>query len=346
MGTATWAWVTNVLPAILLSAGASAASFDCRVARKPMELAICGEPALSALDVRMAQAYRQALQVLSAEGAAALKTSQRSWLRYADRVCVPFARGRPARREVDKACVERELQGRIKQLGEAGLRLGPLVLTRVDQYDAFPSAPDDETGGHNGMIVRHVGYPQIDGVVSEAAAAWNLAQVKKLVVQGDEDYEATDVVSDYTIGCANEQLLSVLHTHHQYEHGAAHGWYAQGAVTVLLKPDVRAMEAGDFFPADSQWQDELPTLFWQAYLRGENPNGVNEMAEGAIRDAASEPERWLVTSDGLQINFSAYEAGTYGGTPGPITVSWAVLEPLRSGMGVPSCHANAAGRSR
>lgn len=63
----------------LVGPPAQAASFDCGKARSAMETAICGDPALSALDERLADGYRRARDVPAAR--AAVTQSQRDWLR-------------------------------------------------------------------------------------------------------------------------------------------------------------------------------------------------------------------------------------------------------------------------
>lgn len=82
----------KLLPfAVLLGAAASpalAASFDCKAARSPMEVAICSDDELSALDERMSQAYR-ALLASPEQSSAEVKASQRAWLKEGRRRCEP-----------------------------------------------------------------------------------------------------------------------------------------------------------------------------------------------------------------------------------------------------------------
>ena len=63
------------------SAPAGAASFDCGKAAAPDEIAICANPALSDLDVKMATLYGVRMQIpmlMGSKGAA--KDEQTSWL--------------------------------------------------------------------------------------------------------------------------------------------------------------------------------------------------------------------------------------------------------------------------
>lgn len=81
-------WKSLALAALLGTATgpALAASFDCKAARSPMEMAICSDDELSALDEQMSQAYRALLA--SPDGSASeIKHSQRTWLKESRREC-------------------------------------------------------------------------------------------------------------------------------------------------------------------------------------------------------------------------------------------------------------------
>ncbi|HYH40148.1 MAG TPA: lysozyme inhibitor LprI family protein [Azospirillum sp.] len=72
------------LLALALASPAAAASFPCAKAGTPAEKAICADAGISALDERLAKAFKDAMQRLGAntDGAAqvALKADQRAWL--------------------------------------------------------------------------------------------------------------------------------------------------------------------------------------------------------------------------------------------------------------------------
>lgn len=321
--------------ALLSCAGARAASFDCRQAKTPMERAICGNAALSALDERMAQSYQRAMAALSPAGGAALKTSQRTWLRYVPQVCRPA----PPTQAPDVACLTKELQQRVQRLDQAGVKLGTLVLNHVDQYDARPSPPGDDNGRSAGLVIHQVGQVQIDGATTPAQLAWNHAQkapeAPDLPRDGDNDDDA-DVFIDTTIACGSERLLSLQTTSYRYPHGAAHGLYAFAATTVLPQAGMRPLTAADLFDPASGWRTRLPALFWQAHVADADASQTAEV-EQAVRAVAADEHRWLITPAGLRVSFDAYEAGSYAGTPGPITVAWAALKPLLAGHQAPVC---------
>lgn len=72
----------GTLLALFFAATAWGASFDCARAAQPVERAICGDAALSALDERMGTLYRQAM---GAFWAPMIRTQQRDWLAERDR---------------------------------------------------------------------------------------------------------------------------------------------------------------------------------------------------------------------------------------------------------------------
>ena len=326
-----------------LAAGAHAASFDCKAAKSSTEKAICGSAKLSALDEKLAQDYERALHALSAAGAAQLKASQRSWLRFATQVCAPGKR--PGHGESTTECLEVEFGHRLDQLAQAGLRVGPYVFNRVDYYAAARS--HDDTGYHNGFVTQHVGFAQIDAPVNAATTAWNAAQRKDdpgtLAASDDADNDEDDD-TDYTFGCAGDRFVSLQVDNSEYNHGTPHGTFAHEVHSTLLVPGLRKMTAGDLFAGNAPWKTRLPTLFWNAYAKDPDANKDTPSVEEAVKSSAVDPERWLLTPIGLQISFDAYEAGCYACNPGPITVPWASLKPMLASPEFAACKAPPAAK--
>lgn len=333
------------LALLFAAAGANAASFDCKAAKTPTEKAICGSPRLSALDEKLAQDYERALHALSAAGAAQLKASQRSWLRFATQVCVPGKR--PGQGESTAECLETEFGHRIEQLAQAGIRVGPYVFNRIDYYAAARTHEDD-TGAHGGFVTDHVAFPQIDAPVTAATTAWNATQRKDdpgPISAGDAaDGAAEDDDIDYTLGCVGDRFISMQFDGSEYNHGTPHGNYDHTVHNALLAPAMRKMTASDLFAAGTPWKTRLPLLFWNIYAQ--DPEADKELAsiKEAITESAANPDRWLLTPAGLQISFDAGEAGCYACNPGPITVPWASLEPMLASPEFAACKAPPAAK--
>lgn len=328
-----------------LAGSAHAASFDCQAAKSATEKAICGSPKLSSLDEQLARDYDRALHALSPAGAARLKDSQRSWLRFATQVCTPrkgARRGQPM-----AECLEPEFKERLGQLAQVGLRLGPYVFNRLDFYASARIRNDD--GARPGFVTDHVAYPQIDSPATPATSAWNAAQRKdapgELAGSDDpDDTSSEDDDSDYTLACASDRFISLQVNEQAYTHGTPHGQYGHDARNAVLAPAMRKMGASDIFAAGAPWKAHLPPLFVAAWRQdGADPEAPPSVKE-AIETAAADPERWLVTPQGLLIAFSEGEAGCHACDPGPITVGWDALKALQPAPDLAVCKAPPAPR--
>lgn len=94
-----------VLAALLVaSPTAFAASFDCAKAATPTEKTICADSALSNLDTKLQQAYKDATAAAAPSSKPTLLTEQRHWNRYVRDVCT------------DGACLTRAYNARIAVL--------------------------------------------------------------------------------------------------------------------------------------------------------------------------------------------------------------------------------------
>ena len=80
-----------MLLCLFLATSASAASFDCRLARSKAEVLVCSDPELSALDDRLSLLFKRALQA-SSNKREFRAASDREWTRRetscSDRACV------------------------------------------------------------------------------------------------------------------------------------------------------------------------------------------------------------------------------------------------------------------
>lgn len=104
---------------------AQAASFDCRKATRPTEKAICADPALDALDGRMAAAYKRNLADWNGAIAAHVRLDQQAWLAERNRI------GRAAEGDENEAlcpatkfrdCLTREMRRRTESLESSAYR--------------------------------------------------------------------------------------------------------------------------------------------------------------------------------------------------------------------------------
>jgi len=145
----------------------NAASFDCAKASTVQEKIICANPALSALDEKLAQTYKSA-QASSADPDQ-LKNEQRTWLKET-KSC-----------NADIECLERAYTARIGQLtsqpqpalkqtaSEATVASAPATAA------SEPTAGASETTAASAPVVQ---APSVGLVSAEATPFWERAEVK------------------------------------------------------------------------------------------------------------------------------------------------------------------------
>jgi uncharacterized protein YecT (DUF1311 family) len=93
----------------------AAPSFDCKRASSIAEKEICGIPELEALDRDIAASFTQALAVLSAADADALRADQRAWLKTRD-ACDDLIHGDPPIYADVFGCLRQEMTARAAKL--------------------------------------------------------------------------------------------------------------------------------------------------------------------------------------------------------------------------------------
>lgn len=313
---------------------AKAASFNCSKASSPRDRLICRTPALSDLDSRLGETYEARKALLSSEGAELLKKSQLSWLRFVYTVCAVTGNAKIANDEKASTCIEGRYRDRLTQLEEVGRRFGPFLLNRIDLYSA--KLATDESGEVPGFYVRHVAYPQIDRPTRPSAFAWNSRQIKSLSeadfsYTNDDDNSDSDDERSYYISFVNDHVLSMLNIRYSYSHGSPHGMGTDQVESIVL-PDFRSLAVEDIFDTNLHALPALLTLFREAYSKeGWPPAGAiaPENIEAAERKVI-DSNRWLLTTDGLQVPFSPYEVGCYVCSPPLVTIPWSDLKPLLS----------------
>lgn len=308
--------------------GAAVAGFDCSHAASDRERAICGDPALSALDGQLGDIYRERRALLSPRGAQFLQESERSWLRFVGTVCASDGPEKKSWR-ISNPCLTLQYNERIRQLQEAAEKLGPYIFNRIDLYAAQPSG--DDTGSATGFYIQHVAYPQIDNANSPELRAWNQANVRGLPKDGDCDSGSGDYDVDYEVGYANARFVSVQWSDSTYCHGTPHGFGSVKSNNTVLSPRLRPLTTQDLFGSGETWTSTLRERFWTALTQAgwsppDNQPDVKQVLEGDF----VQPGRWLFTKDGLQVAFASYEGGCYACTPQPVIVPWSELKPLLS----------------
>lgn len=312
----------------ILPGSAAAASFDCTRTKLPREQMICRDSELSKLDEQLGRSYEEHKALLSDHGAELLHRSEVSWLHFVATVCPVSGLALTDSARDTKDCLAGKYRERLDQLAKVGQRIGPWRFNRLDFYAALP-APDT-SGSAPGFYVEHIAYPQIDNADSPQVNAWNKSVEKNLSQGYDGEDADSDTDTDYEIGNANEHIVSVQWTASEYEHGAAHGGFTVDTQNMILFPNLRPVTAADLF-GDTHWTKKVQDVFWSTLAKEWSPaENQAESVKTQIRDEVIRPDKWLITKNGLQVSFSAYDGGCYACTPGLITASWADLQPVLS----------------
>lgn len=320
--------IALVLAAFLFLAPAShAASFDCAKASTPFEQAICSDDALSAQDDILAQAYATALGGLSEDAAAEVKSAQRDWLAYAQRVCSDDATLIKGDYTDDqKLCLASTFRSRVTDL-EASRMSGGFRFFPVDRYhveedteaeaDAFVKVADKQF--HSVRIDRD----------DEIAHTFNRALEDMTASHGDFFEPGTtriasgDVSSDYDIRTAvsgvSTYRIGLTTTEYWYGHGAAHGNYF---ITHrhFLSTEKRLLEASDIFAGEG-WEATLGELAVER-IKAQLGEGYFADSDEAVAGYAVDPARWDFAEDGLVIQFNIYEVTAYAGGAPTVTIPW------------------------
>lgn len=333
----TVGWLGGATLTALLSlwpgSNADAASFDCAKAKSAEEKAICADPKLSALDEQLGAAYRAALKILSPQGQMAVRDGQRQWIKYGRDVCVK------QRAELPKlsTCLTDLYSARLDALKNVTQKIGPFIFSRIDTYAFLPcgSSEDDDCEFSDGS--SHQGtFWRIDSPVTPGAKRWN-SFVDEMAIQFGAAIPGMYNDPLLNIYGASRDLVSAHFYLYRGYAGAAHGWAEGRAYNILLKTG-KPLQTYELFDIATGWSNFLlkrvsgvlePIL--QAALK-ENPAEKSFIPpDSEILSVVEDPERWRLTSVGLEIALMTYFSGS-ADTPGKIWVDkimipWADLRP-------------------
>jgi uncharacterized protein len=325
------------------SATLHAASFNCAKASTPQEKAICANPKLSALDGQVAASYAALRNQLSANGAAEVQSDQRAWLVWLRAVCpVQQPKG-----ETLRDCLTAKYNDRLPTLKASLHRIDGMVL--FDRYTVLTmpnTEPPPSDGYFPGVGMGEFAWPEIDKPTVQQAA-WNSAvraQAVRLSFDSEQQAQprdfATSSVADAEVTVTGDlravsKTLIVLQFHtFVYNYGAAHP--SSGNLSFLWWLDKgRVLAASDVFRESSGWQDGVGSLAYNkllhsdvgSYLWPESPNGELPAGRKAVLKEAQKPSNWVLSINGLEINFPSYSVGPYVMGRPCVQLSWNELRP-------------------
>ena len=330
----------TTLGALILVVGAAhAASFDCSRAVSPFEKAVCADSALSKADETLASTYRADRALLSAAGQGALRSSQRSWLAYATRLCRPgdtplnaprwsmYGRTPKTPEALVASCLEDTYRERQRLLGAAVAHLGGLTFLQTTTYQVQPARLPEYVKGPDAAhwIITTV---QIDAPKTPAQAAWNAAISAALADAsdhpGDEVSEDGSTDGDFTtrLVSASPDLISAELFTGTYGKGQAHGQYSSESQLFSLRSG-RPLLAQDVFNHKVDWKAFLSQrTFNHLPAEWRKPEYMQAMSATAV-----DAHYWSFLQKGLQVRFDPYSVAGYN-PPEPVLIPWSELRQV------------------
>ena len=310
-------------------AAARAASFDCKKAGTVFEKTVCATPKLSQADDALAQAFAEALVPLSEAGRAALRDSERAWLRFAATVCRLDGVKRKPRRYTRsrKECLETEYSLRLSALAAASSVVNGVLVRRIVLY-GIESDPDEEEFGYGiGFDTSVLAYPQIDRPREEAESAWNKYIAQKVEEwRKDRNGFARELSYD-DLAITDETILITLQ--YSVASGGIHPDSELYPVT-WLKRRSRPLVAEDVLDKTKLWPGPTGEACLKDLLAKAAPDEVDDYVKDPAKllSRVSDAENWLVASAGISIQFAAYDLGPDYRIGAPrCLVPWAILMP-------------------
>lgn len=316
-GRSMCARLLGVLTLCLATAPAAAASFDCGKAATPVEQAVCADPTLSALDERLAQAYRGQRARLTPPGADRLKADQRGWLRWLRAACpptgdTPFAQ-----------CLADGYQARLRDLDET-------VVVGDGAFRAMLAVRYEVAGG---QALGPFAAPQVERPDDAATRAWN-AEALGFARPEDTGDEPMAVAR---IAWAAPQGISVVVTRSWF---TPRGGRSAEARAFTWLAGRGPLTAAMLFDPAQDWAAALRTACGKAMATqaaalpagSERPDAetLGYLTEATCDDQA--PERWALSADGLVI--VGVQHAWAAGLDDPV-LPWPALGPVLARSWVP-----------
>lgn len=351
------------LAGIWAASSADAASFDCERAKAPMEVAICSDPKASTSDVAMAKSYAAALAKLSPPGQAAMRESQRAFLRYAETLCQPGKRPldaentlftmsfsdqqTPSNARMVADCISKAFSERAARLDDAVEMAAGKTFFETTQYKVravqrIDHMPDKEYVHHE-TVSRIASLVQIDRPASPSDIAWNAAMqdwLADMIWEAEGDTEGprpaedvsfptsmTDVEAAISISSASADVIAATGGVSTYWKGAAHpNW--SGAHQIWSLGMGRMLTSADIFSPAKPWATDLAPVV-QARLVG--IEGSTPADFGKI-DSIDQISFWDIGPEGILLVYSPYVLGGYLSSATAL-LPWPLLKPyLRKDM--------------
>lgn len=305
-----------------------AASFDCAKAKRPAEILICGNPALSKLDGQMGEIYRKNLAELSPNAAQPYKDGQRDWLIYWPGLCVNDAGKLEPKSPETLQCAKTEYAARVATLKLQKRTIEGLLAYPVSHYrilkstaglDFIKNAHHTETR----MAIDSEAAPPEQKELANALNHWlGSAPIENSNTNGEDETTSDTEIQLSFKDAASPLILSAQQTGFLMGHGAAHplSTASQRHFNLLSK---RPLRADDIFQG-KDWEEMLTRLAEKALKKQLGDNYSVDKSE-ALKALVIQPDHWVFDKKGLTLTFNPYEVAPYVAGAPEVMIPWSSL---------------------
>jgi uncharacterized protein len=309
-----------------LSTQANAASFDCKKAASKMEKTVCSNPELSKLDDAMAKAYHDALASLSPEGQKETKEYQKQWFEE----ITPYCKARLKLKFVNDTveCLKDVYKKRTTQLQQILIKFPDRIFRNV-----HVSLSENKETCPYFFVKRELVYPQIENPRDEDEKSWNTIVVQRAngALKNPIDNKCTDINAKYTISFSNKHLISLQSEQFWYAHRTPHGYKNRISFSWLVEGN-RELQASDLFDSKTGWRKKLVALVAQKLKeQAITDEAAYKIEPSTLMNIVTSPDCWVISKDGLGIQFGEYELGSR--TSPLVIIDWKSLAPYISKNG-------------
>lgn len=337
---------------------ASAASFDCARAKSAIEIAICANPKVSALDAQMGQAYRRAQAQLSESGQQLLRANQEQFLHSLSAICLSTDPLIVTHRTVEQYgsglgpgamptddCLASYIRARTKSdLSTAVQRVGGRTLLRLATNEVRrrqPSAAGTEDGrvSEESIALVQIDRPRtsaentfnahaqqllgkaVCGIAGTACASGDrreLDDARKALAEAE-----ADIGAEVSATMITDDVATVETDVGYYFPGAAHPVSQQDRALWSFALG-RELNESDIFDPRKNWDSAL-SRYAQRHVRGTAYPPASKDSLLPIKSIAS-ISNWQFERGGLRLIFGQYELGGYL-SAAEAFLPWSVIGP-------------------
>jgi uncharacterized protein len=291
--------------------------FDCAKAGGAVDRLICSDEGLAGQDRELAGRYAGLGRMLSAQGLAILRSSQRRWL-ASRTACVSDRVGKDQR----AACMSQRYTERIGELETLYRAADGLLIEnreterrlprlRVDESDSYPVliGPKARVAAFNGHVSR-----RLDLAKGMFAASGIELEPRP---QGDTTFSRY-----YEIHRFDATLISieVFRFHESY---FGHGWREEFIINWDLRHD-RPLRLADIFSQEKDWRQGIYDYAMKDLHEG---GDIQDPERWFDRAEVDDDEAWLFNDDGAVLLFGHGERSMVGASA-EVAIPYDVLEPF------------------